>query len=86
MVTNLLMAGSREHLGTGSVTDDFAGSQGARAFRNSRRREGCGAWRAVGPLLGFPPSPMRNGPTAQRLCWGPSGGERWVHSDDLGFC
>lgn len=47
MVTNLLMAGSREHLGTGSVTDDFAGSQGARAFRNSRRREGVvlgGLW------------------------------------------
>lgn len=47
---------------------------------------GCGAGRAVGPWLGFPPSPMRNSPTARRLGWGHAEGERWVPSDDLGPC
>ena len=45
-------------------------------FQKFQEEGGCGAGTAVGARLGFPPSPMRNSPTAKRLRRGHVGGER----------
>lgn len=71
-VTSMPMAGHGEQLGTGCAASDPVGSQGAGLLEIPGGREGVVLdWLWV---QGFPPSPMRNSPTAKRLGRGHAGG------------